>query len=276
MPTTARRLPYLTHLRVFEPVSHLPAEQRERWTSYARHAPERAALEGAEFDDAVRRLAATPPHPVPLTESDEALLLEVRGELFVCPEQPLLRAWHGLGVARDPEPLGVTVPDDDLRARAAAALAARAGEGGEVRLFTRTAAWQVPLAWFVPFEAGERQLDLGEQRALRYRTAMGRARRRLARGLRAAREHLDDPEVVEDLELVGRWLEEFDPRSVVELDYGGLVDLLSDAHLRGDDSASDVADGLAALTEGDLTVAAAAYQRLSTRWDRVALLARAS
>nr|WP_284289227.1 hypothetical protein [Angustibacter aerolatus] len=161
MPTTARRLPYLTHLRVFEPVSHLPAEQRERWTSYARHAPERAALEGAEFDDAVRRLAATPPHPVPLTESDEALLLEVRGELFVCPEQPLLRAWHGLGVARDPEPLGVTVPDDDLRARAAAALAARAGEGGEVRLFTRTAAWQVPLAWFVPFEAGERQARPG-------------------------------------------------------------------------------------------------------------------
>ena len=82
--------------------------------------------------------------------------------------------------------------------------------------------------------------------------------------------------MVEQVEQVARWLEEFDPRSIVELDYAGLVELLDDAHLRGDDSASDVAEGLAALTEGDAVSAAAAYRRWSTRWQRVAMLARAS
>jgi hypothetical protein len=82
--------------------------------------------------------------------------------------------------------------------------------------------------------------------------------------------------VVEEIEQLGRWLEDFHPHCLVELDYAGLVDLLDDVHLSGDDSVADVAAGLEALAEGDVDSAAAAYQRLGTRWSRVALLARAS
>ena len=278
MPAAARRPPYLTHLRVFEPVAHLPGPSRDRWLRYADGRPGRRELEGAAFTDSVRRLAARPPVPLPPRESKEGLLVELDGELYVCPQQPRLQAWHVLGTAEElvgAGALGEVVPAT-LREQAVADLAAHAGAGGEVRLFTRTATWQVPLAWFVLFDGTERDLRLDGERALRYRTRMGAARRRCARGLRTAREHLGDVDVVDDLEQVGRWLEDFDPRSLVELDYGGLVDLLDDRSLRGDDSASDVAHGLAALAEGDATSAAAAYQRLATRWQRLALLARAS
>jgi hypothetical protein len=61
-------------------------------------------------------------------------------------------------------------------------------------------------------------------------------------------------------------LEEFHPRSIVELDYGGLVDLRTDAELRADDSPRDLAVALAALGEGDLQTATEAYDRVIERW----------
>jgi hypothetical protein len=67
---------------------------------------------------------------------------------------------------------------------------------------------------------------------------------------------------VEDL---GRWLEEFHPRSLVELDYGDLVHLLDDAELTQDESARDMAGALAKLAAGNGAGAAAAYGRMTAR-----------
>jgi hypothetical protein len=262
---------------VYEPVAHLAAAERERWTAYARSAPSRAEVEEALFADTVRRLAGRPPVPVPAAESQDGLLIEEDGELFVSPLQPRLQVWHRLGAQDvDGDVLPSEVVPQVLRDQAAADLADLAGRGGEVRLFGRTAAWQVPLAWFVPFSGAERSVELVPERALTYRTTMGQARRRVAVALRTARDTLGDAGLAAEIEVVGRWLEQFDHRSRVELDYGGLVDLLDEAHLVGDDSASDVEEGLAALGEEDLTSAAAAYRRWTRRWQRLALLARSS
>ena len=46
------------------------------------------------------------------------------------------------------------------------------------------------------------------------------------------------------MEDLGRWLEEFHPRSLIELDYGDLVHLLDDAELTQDESARDMAYAL--------------------------------
>ncbi|WP_329456656.1 hypothetical protein [Streptomyces sp. NBC_01497] len=121
--------------------------------------------------------------------------------------------------------------------------------------------------------AGHGRDDGGDTAAyvptLRYRTPMVQARRRLARGLKAVRETVDDGPLTESLIDVGRWLEEFHPRSLVELDYGGLVHVLSDEQLTGDHSAADVAEGIAALRDGDGERAGAAYARLTERWRAV-------
>ncbi|KQX62082.1 hypothetical protein ASD06_16325 [Angustibacter sp. Root456] len=277
MPTVTRRPPYQAHLRVFEPVAHLAPADRERWNAYARRAPSRHEVERTLYADTVRRLAGRPPVPVPAAESTDALLLDEDGELFVSPVQPRLQVWHRLGAA-DLE--GDVLPGDAVpevvREQAAADLARLAVDGGEVRLFSRTAAWQVPLPWFVLFSGSERDLSVASPRRLTYRTSMSQARRRVAIGLRTARAALGDAGLASDIEVLGRWLEEFDHRSRVELDYAGLADLLDDAHLAGDDSASDVEQGLAALAEEDVVSAAAAYRRWTRRWQRVARLATAS
>ena len=59
---------------------------------------------------------------------------------------------------------------------------------------------------------------------------------------------------------------------VHELDYGGLVSLLSDDVLEDDDSPGLVARGLAALSKGDADTATEAYEQLVTRWRAVQLL----
>ncbi|MGX2996210.1 hypothetical protein JNUCC64_18340 [Streptomyces sp. JNUCC 64] len=106
----------------------------------------------------------------------------------------------------------------------------------------------------------------GEGPVLRYRTPMVQARRRVARGLKTLRSALDDGPLVEGVTEVGRWLEEFHPKSLVELDYGGLVHALPAGHLAADRSAADVAEGIRALREGDGTAAGEAYGRLAERW----------
>ena len=68
----------------------------------------------------------------------------------------------------------------------------------------------------------------------------------------------------------GTWLARFDRGSVVELDYGGVAELVDDEALRNDDSADQVRDALQALREGDKAAAQASYERLREFWADVA------
>ncbi len=102
--------------------------------------------------------------------------------------------------------------------------------------------------------------------SLRYRTPMVEARRRVARGLRTVRRAMPQGPLGEALTDVGRWLEEFHPRSLVELDYGGLVYTISEEDLAADRSVAEVAEGLAALARGDLDDASRRYEELTDRW----------
>ena len=130
----------------------------------------------------------------------------------------------------------------------------------------------MPLHWFVLVSDEERRFDKGSGEIppmLRYRTPMVQARRRVARALRALKDGVDEGPLIDGLVDVGRWLEEFHPRSLVELDYGGLVHALSQDSLEADRSAADVAEGIEALRLGDGAAAGAAYARLVERWRSV-------
>lgn len=280
-----RRPPYQAALRVYEPIAELPVAQRERWAEYAQQQGSMDDLDAQIFAQTVQRLAAHPPALIPRIESDLARLLLDEDQTYVSLVQPRLAVWQWLA-GRGPdgaaagEGWGQVLPPElvptALRDQAVSELESYRLAGGETRLFSRTVAWEVPVAWFVPFRAKERQLALHPRRSLTYRTSMAAGRRRSAVALRTAQEVLGDIELVQDIEHISQWLEEFHPRSRVELDYGGLVDLLDDVHLQSDDSASDVSEGMAALAEGDATSAAAAYRRWTRRWQRVQLLARSS
>jgi hypothetical protein len=281
---------YAAYLRIYEPVTAFHEPDRSRWVAYAASPtrPRRRDSLMVEHAEALRRAITAPQIVVPEQESEHAYLRHADGTTYVCPWQTRLRCLLAYGrmlsATGAPLPGTVTITEDD---HAVAALA-RLEDGGTVpRLHILASVWTVPLAWFVPFAAAERWLALGSPgdrpsvaatasvtRALVYTTAMSRARRRVARALATVRSAAADYEddaweplrTETELAEVGRWLEEFHPYSLVELDYGGLVHLLSDDALCGDQSVAEISAAIEGVAKGECELAVAMYKRAHTRW----------
>jgi hypothetical protein len=234
---------YAAYLRIYEPVSAFHEPDRSRWVAYAASStrPRRRDSLAVEHAEALRRAVTTPWVAVPERESEHAYVRRVDGTTYVCPWQTRRRCLLAYGQMRS----------------------GSGEEAGPARLYIMASTWTVPLTWFVPFTRAERWLSLGDgrgradtaataspTRALVYTTPMTRARRRVARGLAE----------------VGRWLEDFHPYSLVELDYGGLVHLVSDDALRRDQSVAEIRAAIDGAARGECELAVAMYMRARDRW----------
>ncbi|TQK45560.1 hypothetical protein FBY35_7138 [Streptomyces sp. SLBN-118] len=264
-------VPYAAYLRVYEPLAAFPEPERSHWARYARR--ERTPTAQDELRRSLADLLPTPPVPVPVHESGDAFVTEVDGVVCVCPWRTRLRGWMALEELAEqlPAPLLDAVLPPVVRGQAAADYEQWREHNPDARPWIRTSVWQVPVRWFALFSDDEREYEPAGPGAavLRYRTPMVQARRRVARALKTLRETIDEGRLTEDLVDVGRWLEEFHPRSLVELDYGGLVHALTGPQLAEDRSAADLAEGIAALRAGDGDAAGEAYARLVDRWRAV-------
>jgi hypothetical protein len=293
---------YAAYLRIYQPVAAFHEPDRSRWAAYAASSarPRRRDSLAAEQAEALHRAIAAAAIVLPDQESEHAYVRRADGVIYVCPWQTRLRCLLSysrmLSTAGSALP-GVLPAADDPET--VTALTRLAGEllpgpgrpGAETRLHILASVWSVPLAWFVPFAAAERwlALDSGPQgpsapqtasatRVLLYTTSMSRARKRVARGLAALRDRPAgfagagwDPDRAEtELAEVGRWLEDFHPYSLVELDYGGLVQVLSDDALSSDHSAAEIAAAIDGVAKGERELALAMYQRAQSRWRALA------
>jgi hypothetical protein len=257
---------YAAYLRIYEPVSAFHEPDRSRWVAYADSStrPRRRDSLAVEHAEALRRAITTAGAAVPEGESAHAYIRRADGITYVCPWQTRLRCLLAYGQMRS-----------------------ESGKAGPARLHILASIWTVPLTWFVPFAPAERWLSLGEARgraagpatasatrALVYTTPMARARRRVARGLAALRHLptgsddaiLEPARAVGDLAEVGRWLEDFHPYSLVELDYGGLVHLVSDDALCGDQSVAEIRAAIDGAARGECELTVAMYLRARDRW----------
>ncbi|MFF5447316.1 hypothetical protein [Streptomyces sp. NPDC012888] len=260
-------VPYASYLRVYEPLGAFAEPERTHWAAYARRGEQPTAQD--ELRRSLADLVAVPPVGVPARESSDAFTAEVDGVLLVCPWRTRLRGWLALGelVADFPRPVLDAALPPGVRRRAEEEYERWRERNPDGRPWIRTAVWQVPLRWFVL--VGDEEREYVPRERLRYRTPMVQARRRLARGLRTLREAEGYGGLAEGLVEVGSWLEEFHPRSMVELDYGGLVHVLGPDRLAADRSAADLAAGFAALREGDPAAARKIHGELAERWRAV-------
>src|SRR4051794_40807213 len=178
--------------------------------------------------------------------------------LLVCPWNLRLRVAEAALNARDgvPTVLADAFVPPVLAGRAKAIVddwrsGAKVLEHGVPRVHEQIATWGVPLRWFVFVDLDEREINLTDgRRTLRYRTEISKARRRAHRAVSVLRKSLGDAPITEAVEEGTRWLEEFHPRSIVELDYGGLGNLLPDDGLEEGGSPGLVPGGAAPLFAG--------------------------
>jgi hypothetical protein len=307
-------LPYPAYLRVYEPLHAFAEPDRSAWARYADSddRPSRAAALTEEHTAALHRLVAVPPVVAPARESGHAFVRRTADTTFICPWQVRLRSWLAFSRFRAALPPGVA---NSFVPGAVADLVEADFERWKqrspgLRPYILSSNWHVPLAWFAAFEPGERCLNLGPRtagpvsdnappggqseqvnqpepgggipitavpaRTLIYVTSMAQARRRVAKAVRSIRNAgIGDAFEVGDVATLGRWLEEFHPHALVELDYGGLVHLVDDTALRADESAAEVAAVLDGM-QRDRAVALAMYERVQARWRSVRALENAN
>ena len=273
---------FASYLRVYEPLTAFDRDRQVFWRRYAREGRALGPVEGPvrQRTAVLEALGAgwtrLPDLP------DEAYVMEWGDTLLVCPWNLRLRVAEAALNARDgvPSVLADAFVPPVLAGQAKAIVedwrsGAKVLERGVPRVHEQIATWGVPLRWFVFVDLDEREISLtGGRRTLRYRTEISKARRRAHRAVSVLRKALGDAPITEAVEEGTRWLEEFHPRSIVELDYGGLTGLLGDDALTEDDSPGLVAAGLSALSRGDADSATEAYEKLVSRWRAVQLLER--
>ncbi len=274
-----QRVGYASVLRVYEPLAVFPVGERERWQGWLeRRGHAAAAGRGPRADDpsaaaAAEHEAALAMLVRPTLDAGEeaALVLVLDGLTYLSPAGTQRRVWEALAEFRGG--LADVVADAFVPAalaeQAAEELARSLAAAAMVRPpHVLTATWHVPLPWLIAMEADEVEIRTGDVagRGIRATTAMGRARRRVARAVDLLTRALPDAPTLRALEELGRWLEGFDAQGKVQLDYAGLATQLSDDFLATDTSVADLAQALQALRRGDGREAGEAYERVVARW----------
>lgn len=200
---------------------------------------------------------------------------------LVCPLDVRARsaaALAGFVSTASPALLAESVPVSVDRVRAKALEVLGGTESHEHGVHIVSTTWTVPLPWFCLVDPATRRVVVSSrdasERQVSWRIAMADARRRSARAHALATRTFGDEGPTKVLHDTGRWLEQFHPHSAVELDYGGLVQLLNDEQLVNDSSAEDVNAIVEAIEAGDATEMAARFDKLRDFWGQLAVRER--
>lgn len=288
--------PFVAYLRVYEPLSafddalaerlrqaltsrplgHEEAGWREQelWLRSQLTVPVR--LLPGQRDDG-RPTAPGPRDVLTLHPSDVIGEAPVGPGPLVCPLDIRTRAAAALVSFMSSAPVSlaeaaVPMPEEAVRGQINSVMAEQPRPAHVV-----SSTWTVPLPWFALVEPDARQLVTGgPQRMAYWRAPMADTLHRTRRAHRIVSEAIGDDGPARMLADTITWLEHFDEASAVELDYGGLVQLLDDDALRADTSATDVHAIIEALRSGDAEEVAERYERLRDFWGELAARERAS
>jgi hypothetical protein len=253
------------YLRVYEPATQFSDEELTAWLS------NRSDLEEAES-----RLTGSwlvnrtlPAGIGSAAVSEGAFVRTVDSQTYICPWRTRLRMLAGLLAFRESVPEEVAeefVPAREAR-RAAKELADLDDRFPAVRSHILHANWHVPLRWFAAFEPAERFLVEDRQGLrVRYETRVGDALARIEEVAGVLEGGWMEDGVVDALEDLREWLEEFAPESLLELDYGSVARMFSDDELADENCAAVVAACVDALGAGDGSRAGRLFGELTDRW----------
>jgi hypothetical protein len=270
-----RPTPYVASLRVYEPIDSFEPADQLRWSQIAITSP-------TGWDEQVRSLKRSITNEPPNLKPDGAHVIEHEGKRYIAPWSTAARCWAALDDFKytlPPSVIKFFIPqtiEDSINSTIDIV------EDKVSHILTST--WNIPPRWFALFSPDERLRGVNEDGHFTIsRTAISNAKNRCTfthqAVLGAFGEGAVEGEVAELLD----WLEIFNPKSIVELDYGGLATYLNnqliesgEVGLDADTSIEDVTSSIAGLASGDGALAGRGYERLVSRWRRVSALESAT
>lgn len=268
-----RPTPYVASLRVYEPLTAFAPADQLRWSQLdaggSNEDEQRRALSRMIFPQA-RALAP-----------DGAHIIKVDGARYIAPWSTATRCWASLENFKSSMPSSVSTFFLSQSAQEVITEGAEFIESKVPHILTET--WIIPPRWFSLFLPEERVRGRdGNGVFTTMRTSIANAKARCEMVHTAVRGAFGVGPVEEEIENLAQWLSEFHPQSFLELDYGGLAGYLEtslisqgEAGLEGDTSIEDVLISIAGLASGDGAQAGRGYERLVTRWRRVAAFEQA-
>jgi hypothetical protein len=269
-----RATPYVASLRLYEPATAFPAEFLQNLISYP------ALLEGFAREE-FHNLANSIKVQNAFESTSRAFKLIKDGVSFYCPWSTGDRLSTSISSLRE------NYSNPMLKLFSLSPLE-KMEESFQIRspkkTYVLTETWLIPPRWFSLFSTGDSvSVERENTKLVLYRTNIESALFRGNRALSIVRKTFGPGPLVGELEETMTWLSTFDSRSIVELDYGGLANLLNNSRLpsgdearQADTSVVDVWESLEALEIGDASRAGAAYERLMSRWRAISSLEHAN
>ncbi|WP_307086880.1 hypothetical protein [Arthrobacter agilis] len=279
MGGAARPFPYVSYLRVYEPLDAFSDAQQ--LMILEQRARERVLTETLEHEQSLRRILRSVSDPFPHHEPDLVRVTHFPGLTgatapYYCPNQLAVRttlAAESLDQSLRGPLIDVLVPEAAREAHQAR-LDPDTFADTVAKLHTRSATWGVPFAWFVLIhedDLTEVVEDDGRVSTVRISARIGDCIDRGRRSVAQLAIGAPEMDLLDELTEIVEWLEVFRRDAVVEVDYGPVAD-----RVFPDDSPMDVRLGIESLAEADMMGAAASYRRLASRWIPIRQLARAS
>jgi hypothetical protein len=255
------------YLRVFQPLDAFEREEQLRWERYLVSDRSVPGTRRRYRDHAEGGLGLIAP-----ADGEHAEVRVVDGRTFVSPWRIRMRVLAAALAFRDTRPIELSerfLSKKDARRVARELRRLRRSDPLAVA-FCHQSPWHVPIRWFALFTDEERWLGEDEhgRLRLRYRTTARRALRRAGQTIPILRR--SDLGPIGDLLMdLHEWIAQFDPRSLVELDYGGLCDFLTWDELDDDRSVRDLGLALEALARHEFPRSAELYQGVLSHWAEI-------
>ena len=264
-----RPTPYVASLRVYEPITAFRAEDQSRWNAITVTSP----TSWDEQKKALRRTIVTTPAAL---KSDGAHVLELEGKRYIAPWSTATRCWAALDDFKSTLPTTLIKFFLPQKIEDAISINSEVVEDKVSHIITAT--WSIPPRWFALFEPSDRLRGTNEDGAYTIlRTSISNAKQRCLFAHQAVVNAFGNGPIEQEIAVLVQWLGIFNEQSIVECDYGGLAVYLEkslvengEPGLNADTSIEDVARSLAGLAAGDGSLAGQGYERLVTRWRRVA------
>ena len=262
-----RPTPYVASLRVYEPITDFKPEEQAQW----RNLSSAEDTKSEEQSQALRRAIVS---VSPTRQFDGAHILDQEGIRYVAPWSTTVRTWAALEDFKTSLPSSVIPYFISQELEESFSDNVSFTEDRVPHILSQT--WAIPPRWFSLFDPKDRVRGHDSGEAFTYmRTLITHAKSRCTMAHAAVLKAFGPGFVADEISDLNEWLEMFNPASILELDYGGLAEyvdqlLKEDGGIEADSSIEDVQASLAGLAAGDGQMAGVGYERLVSRWRRVA------
>ena len=267
--------PYVASLRVYEPIDSFEAKDQLRWSKIS-------DLTQTLVDEQNISLSRMIRGDLSAFKTDGIHLLEIDGKKFIAPWSTTTRCWTALHDFKSSLPSSLMPFFIPQKLEVSIKLSGEISEDKVSHIITST--WNIPPRWFALFSPEDRLRGSNKEGVFTIlRTTIANAKQRATFTHQSVLDAFGTGPIEAEISDLIKWLEIFDAKSIVELDYGGLATYLNnllllngEVGLDADTSVEDVASSIAGLASGDGALASRGYERLVSRWRKVAAMESAT